>query len=326
MNRLTHDRACAAEQQIQARRRYPFDPLPPLFHQGLDALIRAGVAFVMANFAIFAAQTPQTTAENSLQIVAAGVETSEDAPFVPATYHFLPGDYVYFQFQIAGYAVQTNENSEVRKISLTYDLTPQDNKGIALTPALSGVIKEDLNAEDKNWTPKRRASFLLPSFIATGQFHLHVVVNDLIGHKSTERDIPFQIGGTLVVPSGILTVQDFQFLRNEDDSEPLDVPAYSPGDTVYARFLMTGFQLAAGNEYHLSYGLTVSRPDGKPYLNQETAAEVSNRSFYPTPYVPGNIGITTTRTAAHGQYVLLLTVRDVIGSQTYQIKRAFTIE
>jgi hypothetical protein len=279
----------------------------------------------MAHSAIFGWQAPPLT-ENPLQIVAAGVETSEDAPFVAADYRFLPGDFVYLQFQISGYAAQTEEKSEVRKISLTYEIVPQDDKGIALTPAITGVIKEELNAEDKNWMPKRRASFLLPSFIAAGEFHLHLTVKDPVGQTATQRDIPFHIGGTVVVPSAVLTVQGFQFLRKEDDNAPLDVPAYGPGDTVYARFTMTGFRLATGNEYHLSYGLAVNRFDGKPYLNEQSAAEMSNRSFYPVAFVPGTIGITTTRTTARGQYVLLLTVRDLTGSQTYQLKRAFSIE
>jgi hypothetical protein len=280
----------------------------------------------MVSLAIFAQDSPQATADNGLQITAAGIESSEDAPFVSSDYRFLPGDYVYFQFQISGYAVQSKEGSEVRKISLTYEITPQDEKGAPLTLPVAGVVKEELNAEDKNWTPKRRISFLLPSFIAAGAFHLHVVVKDLIGEKSTERDMPFHIGGTVVVPSDHLTVQDFQFLRKEDDTDALEVQAYSPGDTVYARFTMTGFRLAEGNEYKLSYGLVVTRPDGKPYVTEQTAAQLSNKSFYPVPFVPGNLNVTTRRSAARGSYVLVLTIRDLVGSQTYEVKRSFTVE
>ncbi len=288
----------------------------------LDAAIFLSVAFVIVNSAIFAAQTVQ----NPLQIVAAGVEASEDAPFAAATYRFLPGDYLYCQFQIAGYAVEKKENSEVRKISLTYEITPQDNKGVPLTAPLSGVIGDELNVEDKNWTPKRRASFLLPSFIAAGEYRLHLAVNDLLGKATAESNLTFKVGGTVVVPTDGLSVQDFQFTRKEDDSEALDLPAFAPGDTVYARFVMTGFHLGAGNEYHLSYGLKVTRPDGKPYLNEQTAAQLASKSFYPVAFVPSSVSITTTRTTARGQYVLLLTVHDVLGSQTYQVKRAFTIE
>lgn len=290
-------------------------------------MLRVSVAFVAGNLLIFAGQeTPPPLVGNPLRIVSAGVETSEDAPFVSASYQFLPGDYVYCQFQMAGYAVRKKEDSEVRKISLQYEIVPQDSNGVALTTGTNGAVEEELGAEDKNWTPKRRASFLLPSFIAAGSFHLHVVVKDLIGKVAAERDVPFRIGGTVVAPASTLTIQDFQFTRKEDDSEALDVPAYAPGDTVYARFMMTGFRLGPGNEYHLSYGLTVTRPDGKAYLNEPNAAQLSDKSFYPITFVPSNISVTTARNAARGQYVVLLTVRDLQGSQTYQFKRAFTIE
>ena len=311
MNRLPHH-----EKETECRRR-----LWPV-HDHLDAAFRLSVALVTANIALLAAQALQ----NPLQIASAGVETSEDAPFAAASYRFLPGDYVYCQFQIAGYAAQKKEDSEVRKISMTYEITPQDSNGVPLTAAVSGVIQGELSAEDKNWTPKRRASFLLPSFLAAGDYRLHVEVKDLVAKTAAASDLGFKVGGTVVISPATLSVQDFQFTRKEDDSDALDVPAFAPGDTVYARFVMTGFHLGAANEYHLNYGLTVTRPDGKPYLNEPTAAQLDDKSFYPAAFVPSNVSITTSRTAAHGQYVLLLTVRDVLGSQTYQIKRAFTIE
>jgi hypothetical protein len=298
----------------------------PLLHQSLDALLRLAVALVTVNLALFAGQSPSVSAENPLQIVGAGVETSEDAPFVASDYRFLPGDYVYFQFQVSGYKEKTNENNEVRQMSLTYEITPQDGKGVPLTPAVRGAIQEDLGNEDKNWVPKRRASFLLPSFLAAGDFHLHVLVTDLLDNKSTQRDIPFHIGGAVIAPTTGVAVQDFQFLRKDDDTDALDVPAYVPGDTVYLRFTITGFALGAGNQYHLSYGLTVNRPDGKVYLSQASAAELKDRSFYPVMFVPSNLNVTTAKTAPRGLYVVLLTVRDLTNSQTYQLKRTFTIE
>jgi hypothetical protein len=338
MNRLARSVSRTAHQQTRGDCRYPTHlpqtsliQHPPTFSRRLyacrelDAVSRFCVAIMAANSIVFAFQSPQVP-ENSLQVLAAGVESSEDAPFVSPDFHFLPGDYVYFQFQVSGFAIKTTPNSEVRRISLTYEASPEDSKGVAVTPALTGFIKEELSAEDKNWTPKRRASFLLPSFIGAGEFHVHLSVKDVIGDTSTERDLPFHIGGVVIAPALVLGVQDFQFLRKEDDSEPLEVPAYRPGDTIYARFNMTGFHLGTGNEYHLRYGLTVNRPDGKLFLNEPSAAELSDRSFYPVPFVPGEVSVTTSRDTALGQYVLLLTVRDVTGSQSYQLKRAFTIE
>jgi hypothetical protein len=44
--------------------------------------------------------------------------------------------------------------------------------------------------------------------------------------------------------------------------------------------------------------LTVYRPNGEPYLERPSAAELSSGSFYPAQFVPGNISITASRTSA----------------------------
>lgn len=264
--------------------------------------------------------------ETALAILDAGVERSEDAPFASPEYRFYPGDYLYCRFQIAGFAIQLSEPGEVRKISLAYEITPQDAHGAALTTPVADSIETELNAEDKNWTPKRRASFLLPSFIAAGEFRLHIVVKDLIAKTQTERDLPFRVGGVLIVPSSTITVENFQFFRKEEDKEPLELPAYSPGDTVFARFDMAGFQLAPENKYHLAYGLTVLAPDGKTFVESPAAAELGEGSFYPAPFVPGNIGVITKRDSARGQYLIVLNVKDLVSGRSCQVKRAFHIE
>jgi hypothetical protein len=261
-----------------------------------------------------------------LAIIDAGVERSEDAPYVPKDFQFLPGEYVYFTFHISGFGSKLNEKAETKAISLEYELTPQDSHRVALTDPVKGVIQEDLGKEDKNWTPKRRASFLLPSFVAAGPFFIHVVVKDLIAKTETARDFPFQMGGVQVVDGSSLRVQSFQFLRSQDDAAALDLPAYAPGDTVWARFQMIGFKYEAGNKYKLSYGLKILRPDGKVFLDDPKAAQISSDSFYPAPYVPGDLQVTTPKNATRGTYQLTLTIRDEVGGQSFDLKQTFTIE
>ncbi len=259
-------------------------------------------------------------------MIDAGVERAEDAPSVPASFKFLPGEYVYFSFHISGFGSKLNEKTETKAISLEYELTPRDAHGVALTEPVKGVIQDDLGKEDKNWIPKRRASFLLPSFVAAGTFSIHVSVKDLIAKTETARDFPFQIGGIAVGDGSVLHVESFEFLRNQDDAAALDVPAYAPGDTVWARFEMVGFQYEDRSRYKLSYGLKILRPDGKPFLDAPNAAQISADSFYPAPYVPGDLQITTPKNAARGTYLLTLTVRDEAGGQSFDLKRTFTIE
>jgi hypothetical protein len=292
----------------------------------LDAIQSPLVALVLLSIAFSQNVSPFQLADHNLGILDAGIERSEDAPFVSSDFQFLPGDYLYCRFQVSGYTIDTDPKNEIRKLSLSYEITLRDAKGVALTPAVSGTIADELSSEDKNWTPKRRASFLLPSFVAAGVFSLHIVVKDLVAKNTTQTDLPFHIGGVHIVPSGGITIQNFQFLRNEDDKDPVEVPAYSPGDTVFARFDMVGFEFGPENKYHLAYGVVVLRPDGKPYLEQPSAAELVDGSFYPAQFLSGNVNVITAKTSARGQYLLILTARDVVAKRSYQLKRTFTLE
>ncbi len=264
--------------------------------------------------------------DNTLAVINGGVQRSEDAPNVPGDFQFYPGDYVYFTFYISGFATKTNPDTEVKSMSLEYEVTPEDSNHVPLTEPEKGVVADTLTTEDKNWIPKRRASFLLPSYIAAGQFAIHVVVRDLLDKKEAVRDYPFLIGGVQVASVDSVRTQDFEFLRNENDGKALDVPAYAPGDTVWARFEMVGFKHDAQKQYKLSYGINIVSPDGKKFLDQPKAAQIASNNFYPAQFVPGELQIITPKNAAHGAYQLTLTVRDLIGDQSFELKRVFTIE
>ena len=264
--------------------------------------------------------------ESNLAIINGGVQKSEDSPFVSSEYRFAPGDYLHFTFQVAGFTVQSDKEKEIRKIALTYSVVAEDLKGVALAPSDTGSIETELSAEDKNWTPKRRSSFLLPSFVAAGEFQVRVVVKDLLAKTEASKNFPFRIGGVVLVPATSITIQNFQFFRREEDREPLEVPAYSPGDTVNAKFNFTGFQIGSENAYHLSYGILVLRPDGKPYLQQPNAAELQAGSYYPAQFLPGAANITTSANSSKGQYTVIITVHDLIGKTSREFKTTFSLE
>ena len=320
MNRLAQGR------EVRTRGRSPKQKERQHLSRSLAALPHfASISAVLLLF-FLAGPKLGRAAETPLAVVDAGVEQSEDAPFAGRDYQFLPGDYLYFSFEIAGFSIRSEQRDEVHKIALTYDVTAQDANGIALAAPSSGEIRTEISPEDKHWMPKRRASFLLPSFVAAGQYRVHVHVKDLVSNSDIAQDFPFRMGGTEIQPSPSISVQNFRFLRNPNDREPLEVAAYNPGDTVYTRFAMAGFKIGPQNHYHLSYGVTVLRPDGKPYLDQPKAAELQAASFYPAQFLPGVIDVKTTADSARGEYVLVLTVHDLLGNTSSQIKRAFSIE
>jgi hypothetical protein len=261
-----------------------------------------------------------------LTVLNAGVESSEDAPFVSTNYQFVPGDFVYFSFQIAGFEKKQSDDTAAGQIALAYELTMTDAKSIPLAKSESGEIKEPLHPEDKNWIPTRRASFLIPSFIAAGEYRIHVSVKDLLSGKTASSEVPFQIGGPHVQPADNVDIQHFAFLRQEEGSEPLAVAAYSPGDTVYVFFDATNFALAPGNRYRITYGVLVLGPNGEPFLSAPKAAQLEDSSFYPAQILPCRISIVTKPANTRGAYVIILTLTDLIARKSREVRKTFTLE
>jgi hypothetical protein len=275
---------------------------------------------------LFAAALSFRAAEPQLAVINAVVSSSEDGPPVASDYRFSPGDYLYFTFQIADFAVHTENQGEVRKISLSYAVAPQDLEGRPLAETVSGEIATTLSPEDKNWVPKRRASFLLPSFVAEGSFRVHITVKDAFGKAETERDVPFRIGGVKLTPADSITIENFRFLRRENDTQPLSLPAYSAGDTVYARFEMTGFRLGEDNRCRVAYGVTVIGPAGKAFIQNPDAAKLEEGGFYPPQFVPGELALEMGKKNEPGAYTVIVEARDLIANQHFELKQTFSIE
>lgn len=269
-----------------------------------------------------APEQPQT----KLQIVQAGVQRAEDGPFVPHNYKFLPGDYLHFEFAVSGFKISGDAYAESRQISLNYTVEVVDDKNIALAPAESGKIRDDITPQDKKWIPKRRASFLLPSYIAAGTYTARVTVDDIFAKTKASAEYPFQIGGHVIKPVNGLALQNFRFLRSEQDGPGLEVPAYRAGATVWARFDITGFKIGPDNSVSLQYGVKVLRPDGSQIFAQPEAANEKIAPSYPPQFVPGVLSITTTPNLAAGEYTMVVALHDLIGDQHGETSYKFRIE
>jgi hypothetical protein len=305
-------------------------PFKQLFKHWLcDARKRSRVwLFIGLALAAFQAKMPaQTGPPKPLAIVGGGIESSEDAPNVSADYEFMPGDFLYFQFEIAGFKVAGNDDSGGRRISIAYSVEAADQKGVLLAPAAKGQIEDEITRQDKDWVPRRRASFLLPSYVAHGTYHVKLSVQDLFGKSEIERDFAFLIGGRKIEPNPSLGIQNLRFLRSDQDGPGLEIAAYRPADTIWARFDMTGFTVGPGNTVRLEYDISVLRPDGKVIFDQKSAATKELEAlFYPPQFVPGELSVTTTKDLHHGEYTLVVQLHDLIGKKTAGVHQQFRIE
>ena len=262
-------------------------------------------------------------APKKLAIEQALLAQSEDGTPVPSDYEFLPGDSVFFSCRVSGFAKQGDEPP---KMYVSYKVEARDPRGVLIVPEDSGKVAADLAPEDKEWRPIIRATLALPPLAATGRYDVKVIVRDELAKTETEISVPLRIRGRGVEASDSLIVRNFRFLRSEDDKDPLQVAAYRPGDTVWARFDMTGYKIGEKNRYDVEYGLKVLRPTGETTYEMAKAANDKNETFYPQHHTPGVLSLALPKHLKAGRYTVVLTVRDNLGGQTFEMRPTFDVE
>jgi hypothetical protein len=259
--------------------------------------------------------------EPKLAVVQAQVHQSEDGPTMPSDAAFGPGEPVYFNCQVSGF----KKNDEDR-ILLSWTLEARDSRNILLAPPEAGKISTDLSPEDRKWMPKIRAIVSVPPLADSGAYKILVRLTDELAKSTAEAEVSFRVESRAVAPSDTLVVRNFRFLRTEEDAHPLEVAAYRPGDTVWARFDMTGYRLGEKNRFDVEYGVKALRPNGQVTYDQPHAAEQKEETFYPQRYAPGILSLNLPKDLARGQYTIVLSVHDNLGGQSYETREKFSVE
>jgi len=269
------------------------------------------------------AAQPKVAAQPKLAIERLALHQYEDGPTLLAGYEFVPGETAYFSCRIAGFAAREKEQG--RGVRLTWKMRVLDPAGVAVEKEKTGVIEESLSSQDKNWTPKFLASFVVPGFAPGGTYRIPVTVRDEIAQTEVSSELTFQVRGHEVQPSETLAVRNFKFVRAEDDQVPMKPAVYNPGDTLWAKFDITGYKFGEGNQFSVDYGLAILNASGEQVFAQPAAASDSHQSFYPRRYVPGELSLHLDATVVKAAYTLVISVHDKVGNQNYETRQAFEV-
>jgi len=276
----------------------------------------AWIGVLMAPLVISAAP-----AAKKLAIVAAVFADSDDGPPAGPDDRFVPGETLFFRCQVEGY-----KRSEAKEVKISYEMQAADSHEVALQLPEKGAVSTTLSPEDKDWMPKLRSTVVIPPLAESGEYHVIVKVKDELGDTTAEARATFQVHGHDVAPSDSLAVRNFRFFRAENDANPIQIAAYRPGDSLWARFDMTGYKIAEKNLFDIGYGLVVLREDGSAAYSQPEAAVSKEAPFYPQRYQPGELSLNMPKDIAKGEYTIVLTVRDNLGQQTCEAREKFSIE
>jgi len=264
---------------------------------------------------------------SKIAIPEARLHIYDDGPVLKESETLGPGDGLWVTARFSGYSIKKDEDKDKRFIHLTYRFEAVDPEGVALIEAKTEKIETDLAHEDKNWLPKVRFNFLLPPLPDPGAYKVILTVTDEFNKAEARQELPFRVRAADVPKSDKLTARNFRFQRREEDSKPLNPPVYRPGDTVWARFDMTGYKLGAQNAFEVAYGLEVLRgADQKSMYAEPNAAREKDATFYRKRYLQGALSLNLNKDLAKGDYILILRVRDEAGGQAHEERHTFTVE
>jgi hypothetical protein len=266
-------------------------------------------------------------ADKQLAIVHPVFARSEDGPPEATDEDFVPGETIYFSCHVEGFRkVDKPDDYGKENVSLKFQIEVRDKNGALLKPIEEGKVETTVTQEDKDWMPKLHDTIVVPPLADTGEYAVLVKLSDELAKTTLEKRAVFHIKGRDVAPSDTLVVRNFHFLRGEDDEKPLPVPAYRPGDSVWARFDMTGYKLGEKNQVDVQYGLTVLREDGSIVYSEPQAADQKIETYYPQRYQPGVLNLNLAKDQPLGKYIIVLAVRDNLGQQMYETRETFSVE
>lgn len=245
----------------------------------------------------------------------------EDGP--PYQQSYRPGEQVFFDLRIAGYGRSDGENPELK---LKWSFRALDASSRLLEPEVAGKFETGLAAQDTDYRPRARFSVTAPVFALDGIYRVQVRLTDVVADKTVEGTFPFQIRGKRLTAETPLGAGNFRFLRKEDDPAALAVPVYRPGSEVWMRFDLQGYELGKGNRFRVGYAVTITGPDGKVFLKQDSAATEEGEPFYPQAYVPATFVVKLPVKALTGAYRLELKVKDLLANREQAIFQTFQVE
>lgn len=278
----------------------------------LTARIVLGAALLAGS--LWAATTP-------LAIVDPVVSDRDGGAAVPSSFVHDPGETMFFSFKVDGFTASSGD-----RVHLSYKVEAVDPHGVRLQEPVASEVEETMAPEDKNWKPVVRQEIVIPPLAESGTFKIIISVTDVVAKATATKEVPFEVHGRRVEPSDTLAVRNFHFYRGEEDKDALSKATYRRGTVVWARFDLIGFKYGEANAIDVGYDVAVLASNGNVVYTQPQAGADRTQSFYPKRFVSAVFSLATKSDTRPGDYTVLITAHDGVGSQTVESRHGFTIE
>jgi hypothetical protein len=253
----------------------------------------------------------------------------EDGPLLEPSYQFLPGETAYFSCRLTGYQTRPIDDDR-QSAKLAWRMEVRDPMGVLLEEPAQGRIDADLFPEDTDWRPKFLKSFVVPPFAISGEYRISVRVRDEIADGEVSGELKFRVKGhapdASMDPNGKLTAGNVVFLSGENDTLGTRSTVAHPGGAAWVRMDVSGYKFGPGNRFSIAFGMALENAEGKQLFSQSDAGSQTDESLYPQRYSIGTLTLNLDKNVPAGAYTLVVTIRDQVGDQSYEVRAPFEVQ
>jgi len=263
--------------------------------------------------------------QGDLRIAFVSFSRFEGGPPMPNPVAFDPGDPVVFRARLAGFRVSEVEFQRFR-VLISYEIAAFDFRGIPIGELRKDIINEPVETEDKDWLPMVEHRFFLPPLAEFGDYELRLKLRDEVSQRQEVFTFRYRVNGKQLPPLNSLSILNFGFYRGADDASPLPAGVYRAGNTLWAKFDLAGFRMAAQNRYHVACDVQVRDAQGAVLFEQPNALDEQSTPEYPRRYVPGVFSLRIQPGTKKAEYALAIIARDLLGQGATEAVFPFTVE
>lgn len=286
-------------------------------------LLLAGIAIVPVTGS---AQTDiSQAASGDLRLAFVAYSRYEGGAALPQPVTFLPGDQVVMRAKIAGFRVAETGFQDFR-VNLSYDVSATDARGILIGKLKDGEIKEAVHKEDKDWLPTLDYLFLIPEMAEYGETKIRLRIRDEVSQKEAVFEQTILVNGKRLPVLDSIAVIQFGFYRSQQDASPLPAGVYRPGNTLWVKFDLAGFQVEDNHRFHAECDVQVRDQEGKVLFEQPQALSKEATPEYPQRFLPGIFSLEIKPGTPKGSYSIAVIARDLLSGKTAEAVFPFAID
>lgn len=262
---------------------------------------------------------PPTVFSGDLKVINFRFTESKEGPIRPEA-PYKPGDKVYIDYSVIGYATDHERNAY-----LVSTATILDPSGLPLYPPLKRELHEAIPKTEKPVEVFFNYYFDLPYYAPGGKYNIHIKLHDAVKNTDSESIQPFTVEAPPITPSTRLEFRDFYFSLSED-GPPVAQPVIQPGGTIYSLCKAFGMQFR-DDRPDVNISIKVLGPKGEVVVENTNLLSINKPCFYrpPTFFERISAWVTLPSKAPPGIYTWKYTMTDQIANAKVDYEANFEV-